>query len=342
MRDTGTDDPRVRVRPNRRGSRPRTKIRPDYEDAITGTVFRVDRGRYHAVVDDGHTVTCIKARELGRGSIVVGDKVKIVGDTSGAKDTLARIVEVEPRTTSLRRTAEDAETAGQERVIVANADQLLIVTALAQPEPRLGMIDRCLVAAYDSEMEPILVLTKSDLASPDELLSHYQDLDLHVVVTSIDESTGSTDGIEAVTELLTGHSSVLIGHSGVGKSTLINALVPHADRATGHVNDVTGRGRHTSSSAIAFPLDEGGMIIDTPGVRSFGLAHVSPEDLLRGFTDLAEIAEDCPRGCTHEADEPECALDSPAAPTHRVASFRRLLQSRHAPSTSYAEVEPEG
>ena len=138
-------------------------------------------------------------------------------------------------------------------------------------------------------------------------------------------------GLDDVRALLADRVAVLVGHSGAGKSTLVNALVPGADRATGRVNDVTGRGRHTSSSAVALELPGGGWVIDTPGVRSFGLAHVGADDLLRGFTDLAELAEDCPRGCTHAADSPDCHLDEwvEAEPEPyrraRLDSFRRLL-----------------
>jgi ribosome biogenesis GTPase len=119
----------------------------------------------------------------------------------------------------------------------------------------------------------------------------------------------------------------------VGKSTLVNSLVPDAQRATGKVNDVTGRGRHTSTSAIALPLPDGGWVIDTPGVRSFGLAHIDPARVIHAFDDLVAGTEDCPRACSH--DEPECGLDewasssaNPAAATARVISLRRLLRSR--------------
>lgn len=333
-RDTGTDDTRVRVRANPRGSRPRTKDRPDHADAVGAIVLQVDRGRYHLLTDDGVRVVGMKARELGRGSVVVGDRVAVVGDVSGRKDTLARVVRVEERTSVLRRSADDTpDAAGPERVIVAGADQLLIVTALADPEPRPRMVDRCLVAAYDAGMEPVLVLTKADLADPAAFLDQYAALEVPALVTSITD--GEIHGLDAVRERLAGRVSVLVGHSGVGKSTLVNALVPDAGRATGGVNAVTGRGRHTSSSAVALALPGGGWAIDTPGVRSFGLSHVDADSLLKAFADLAAVAQDCPRGCTHAADAPDCAMDEwvasgaagPAGEA-RLASYRRLLAAK--------------
>ncbi|MPV38483.1 ribosome small subunit-dependent GTPase A [Georgenia subflava] len=299
-------------------------------------VTGVDRGRYQLLTDAGTPVVGMKARELGRGdrsAVVVGDRVGVVGDVSGRKDTLARIVRVEERSSALRRSAEDGEGAGVERVIVANADQLLIVTALADPEPRPRMVDRCLVAAYDAGMEPVLCLTKADLADPAAFLAQYEALAVPALVTSIvgDEIRG----LEAVQEHLAGRTSVLIGHSGVGKSTLVNALVPDAGRATGGVNVVTGRGRHTSSSAVALALPDGGWAIDTPGVRSFGLSHIGADDLLAAFADLSAVAADCPRGCSHAEDAPDCALDEWAARGDagpagraRLASFRRLLAAK--------------
>jgi ribosome biogenesis GTPase / thiamine phosphate phosphatase len=314
-------------RPRRR-TRPRTKERPSYEDAVAGTVVTVDRGRYTLLVEDDegqHTVTAMKSRPLGRKGVVVGDRVKVVGDTSGDEGSLARIVEVEERRTVLRRTADDTDPV--ERVIVANADQLVVVVALADPEPQPRLIDRALVAAYDAGLEPLLCLTKPDLADPETLLSTYRPLGVPYVVTEKGRE------LSDIRERLADRTSVLIGSSGVGKSTLVNGLVPGTDRAIGRVNVVTGRGRHTSTSAVMLRLpDDSGWIIDTPGIRSFGLAHVDPERLIHAFPDLEELTGECPRGCTHGQTEPECGLDEAVGRGEteqvRVDSFRRLLASR--------------
>jgi ribosome biogenesis GTPase len=393
-RDFDEDD--IRVRANPRGSRPRSRLRPEHEDAADGMVIAVDRGRYTCLIEDkSRQIVAMKARELGRKGVVVGDRVSLVGDLRGGPDSLARVVRVHPREHVLRRTADDTDPV--ERVIVANADQLVIVTALADPEPRPRMIDRCLVAAFEAGLTPLLCLTKADLADPAPLLAAYEALGVPAIVTR------RGGGLEQLHEALAGRVSVLVGHSGVGKSTLVNALVPDAHRAIGVVNDVTGRGRHTSTSAVALRLPEyvvtarpdqdgrpdrpsaepkpsrrarkaaadarqgrpwtqpilfddeeleslrerdadgaearilpEGWVIDTPGVRSFGLAHVSPNRVVEAFPDLAAVTAECPRGCTHAADAPDCALDEwlgslppdsdeRAGATARVDSIRRLL-----------------
>jgi ribosome biogenesis GTPase len=316
-------DPESYERP-RRHTRPRTKNRPSYDDAVPATVVTIDRGRYTCDLGQGGTpVMAMKARALGRKGVVVGDHVRLVGDTSGDDGSLARIVTVDERETVLRRTADDDDPV--ERVIVANADQLVIVTALADPEPRQGLVDRALVAAYDAGMDPLLCLTKADLADPEPLLQSYRPLGVPYVVTQRGADLGE------VRERLEGRTSVLLGHSGVGKSTLVNALVPDAFREVGVVNAVTGRGRHTSTSAWMLALPGGGWIVDTPGIRSFGLAHVDPDKLIEAFPDLDDLTEDCPRGCTHGEGEPECGLDeATGTQLERVRSFRRLLASREA------------
>ncbi len=328
------DESSIRARPNPKANRPRTKRRPAHEDAQIGRVLGVDRGRYSVLLGEGtdeeHTITTARARELRRTPIVTGDQARVVGDTSGDDGTLGRIVGIVERTSLLRRSADDTDQV--ERVIVANADQMLIVVAAADPEPRARLVDRYLVAALDAGIRPLLVVTKTDLADPGPFLSHFDGLDLRVFTSARDEMP-----VDEIAEALVGHSTVFVGHSGVGKSTLVNALVPSALRATGHVNQVTGRGRHTSSSTVSLRYEGpqgAGWVIDTPGVRSFGLGHVDPANILAAFTELAVIAKDCPRGCTHLADAPDCALieaaergELSATALARLDSLQRLLQT---------------
>ncbi len=283
-------------------------------------VTSVDRGRWSCVLDGDpdRPIVAMRARELGRTPIVVGDQVDVVGDLSGKPDSLARIVRVADRATVLRRTADDTDP--YERIVVANAEQLFIVVALADPPPRTGFVERAMAAAYAGGLQPILCLTKHDLAAESEFAAAFDDLDLTIVYG------GRDDLLDAVHDLLHDKLTCLLGHSGVGKSTLVNRVVPQADRAVGDVSGV-GKGRHTSTQSLALPLTDGGWIIDTPGIRSFGLAHITPDDVIAAFTDLAEATENCPRGCTHLGPpaDPECALDELPGKERRVAAIRLLL-----------------
>ena len=319
------DESDVRVRPGK-GSRPRTKRRPTHEDARAAMVVSVDRGRWGCVLVDGSNegapIVAMRARELGRTPIVVGDEVGLVGDLTGAPGSLARIVKVAERTSVLRRTADDNDPF--ERIVVANARNLLIVVAAADPPPRAGFVARALVAAYAGGLQPVLGITKSDLADPEIFASEFAALDLPVYTVGVDDALTEIQGV------LDGEVSALIGHSGVGKSTLVNRLVPDADRATSAVSGV-GKGRHTSTQSVALRLPGGGWVIDTPGIRSFGLAHIKPENVLDAFSDLAEIAEQCPRGCTHLGPpaDPECAFDEISDPAvrRRAEAVRALLST---------------
>ena len=318
------DESDIRVRPNPKGNKPRTKNRPEYKNAPIGMVTGVDKSRYHVLLEgENRMVMATMGKEIRKAGAVVGDRVALSGDTSETVGALARIVRVEPRTSLLRRSADDTDVV--ERVIVANADQMAIVIAAANPEPRTRLVDRYLAAAYDAGLSPVLVITKTDLSDPSEFLANFASLKIPVIQTRSDEPK-----LDELHKLLAGHVTVTVGHSGVGKSTLVNALAPHADRATGHVNEVTGRGRHTSSSARAIDLGDG-WIIDTPGVRSFGLGHIDPDNLVKSFADLWEFAKDCPRDCSHEAESPDCELDTAIEDgklnADRVDSLRRLIAS---------------
>jgi ribosome biogenesis GTPase len=288
------------------------------------------------VTDEGVVITAMKARELGPKSVVVGDLVEIVGDVTGSEGSLARIVVVNERTNSLSRTVDDV--ARVERTIVANIDQLLIVVASANPEPRRGLIDRFLVSAFHESIKPIIIVTKVDVSPVPEFIQEYKALGVDIITTSSKTDARARD-ITTILDILDDKISVLVGHSGVGKSTLINDLVPDADRMTGDVNDVTGRGRHTSSSAIALPLENGGWIIDTPGIRAFGLSHLNKDRIIESFPDIYQVTQTCMPNCSHH--EISCSLNPwiESDPALQVERLRRVTSLRSLLEVKLAEDE---
>jgi ribosome biogenesis GTPase len=321
LQDYDEDD--FRSRPGKHKSRPRSKDRPKFENAIDGLVITVDRGRFTVNLSDLDDVNiyAIKSRELGRKGVVVGDLVEVVGVDVNNPENMARIVKVKERKNSLQKSADDSESV--ERSLVSNIDMVAIVVATSEPEPNPRLIDRTVIAARLANAQPIIIATKTDVESSEKLSQMYQALDIPVI------SMNKTTNLDELLDLLEGKTTVLIGPSGVGKSTLVNRLVPDAGRRTGEVNDVTGQGKHTSTSAYALKVNSKTWIIDTPGIRSFGLAHASVEEILEGFPDLIQATTQCQKGCTHQ--DTSCAIEAVAFenPTllPRLDSFRRLLAS---------------
>lgn len=321
LQDYDEDD--FRSRPGKHKSRPRSKDRPKFENAIDGLVITVDRGRFTVNLSDLDDVNiyAIKSRELGRKGVVVGDLVEVVGVDVKNPENMARIVKVKERKNSLQKSADDSESV--ERSLVSNIDIVAIVVATSEPEPNPRLIDRTVIAARLANAQPIIIATKTDVESSEKLSQMYQALDIPVI------SMNKTTNLDELLDLLEGKTTVLIGPSGVGKSTLVNRLVPDAGRRTGEVNDVTGQGKHTSTSAYALKVNSKTWIIDTPGIRSFGLAHASVEEILEGFPDLIQATTQCQKGCTHQ--DTSCAIEAVAfenpALLPRLDSFRRLLAS---------------
>jgi ribosome biogenesis GTPase len=269
-------------------------------------VITVDRGRFELLVDEARTqdaqrpraeagerISAIKARQIGRKGVIVGDHVKVVPTSKDA----GRIIAVQPRTTVLRRSADD--TNPREKPIVANATQLAAVIATTSPEPNFGLGDRAVIAAIDAKLKPLVIATKCDLARPEALQDHFEALGVEVITAIKGQS------VDHLAERLTNQATVLIGESGVGKSSLVNALVPDAMRETGQVSSATYFGRHTSSSVVAFALPTSGLLIDTPGLRTFGLAHITAKEFetkartrlnaeSEQFAHLMELVQDLP------------------------------------------------
>lgn len=262
---------------------------------------------------DGELVELPLAPRLDGGPPVAGDLVTIRRE--GEDGVVAGI---EPRRTSLVRSAGGR----RDRTIVANADLLLVVASAVDPPFRPRLVDRYLVAALVGGMDAALVVTKTDLphdrAELDGLLGIYRAVGYPVV-----SGTATDPGLaDAVRELIDGRIAALVGHSGVGKSTLTSALTG-VERATGEVNERIGKGRHTTSDPRLIPLPGGGAVVDTAGVRAFHLPDLDPDDLAAGFPEIAAAAAGCRfRGCRHLGED-GCAVASHVSP-ERLDSYRRL------------------
>lgn len=316
------DEDDVRQRPGKHKSRPRTKDRPTHKNSLTGKVITVDRGRFTVYLSDLKiSIFAVKARDLGRKGVVVGDFVSVVGVDTNNSENMARIIKVNERKNTLTKSSDDSES--QEKVLVSNVDCVAIVTSTTNPEPNTRLIDRTIVAARLAGAEPFIVATKTDLKNELDLLNFYSNLNIEVIPTS------KTSNLENILTKIQNKTTVFIGPSGVGKSSLVNRIIPQANRRTGDVNEVTGRGKHTSTSAYALSLNDSTWIIDTPGIRSFGLAHVEVEEIISGFPELLEFSLKCQKNCNHL--ETSCEIEKGCSGNqkliNRLDSLRRLLLS---------------
>lgn len=293
-------------------------------------MIRLQSRHARVTVDDGRELRCTLRKNLFRDlgqftkPIAVGDRVRIT--VFGEGDAV--VEEVLPRKSYLSRRQADT---GKEQIMVANLDQVLITVAVAEPSFRPRIIDRILVATERAGADAIIALSKSDLldeAGREDIESTadlYRDLGYTVIFTSM--VTG--EGIEELRGELTGKMTVLTGQSGVGKSTLLNTVMPGLDLAAKTVSDKWGKGRHTTTSTSVIPLPGGGFVADTPGIRSWGIAGLEPSDIAIFFADLAPFVESCRfNECTHE-HEPHCAVKAAVAEgkidERRYESYLRII-----------------
>lgn len=247
--------------------------------------------------------------KISNTAIVVGDRVKFRAVETSDEQREAVIEQILPRQTVLTRA--DSFKGFAQHPIVANANQMLIVASIREPNVKWGLIDRMLVAAQAGGLKPVVCLNKTDLASAEDLadaravLAHYASLGVKTMETSVEFQSG----LDETRDLLRDQTTVLAGHSGVGKSSLARAIQPSLDLRIGAISGYTGKGRHTTTSARRYPLEMGGAVIDTPGVKLFGLWGVTRENLSEFFPDVA----------------------GDSAPDWRRESYQRILDSLPEP-----------
>lgn len=256
-------------------------------------------------------------------ALAVGDELTLEpGDASPP-----RIVGVAPRRTHLERAATGSRGSGLMQVIAANAEQAMIVTSIADPPFRPGLVDRWTLLALRGGMEPILCVNKVDLGS--EADARALVLESRIPLPAVYVSAASGAGVAALEERLAGRSTVMVGHSGVGKSSLLHRLLPGADAATGELSGRTRKGRHTTSSARLYPLPDGGILIDTPGVRSVELGPTHASEVAAVFHEIADAPPCRFRPCTHRT-EPGCsvleAVERGAIDHAVYRRYRKLLE----------------
>ncbi|HKT07752.1 MAG TPA: ribosome small subunit-dependent GTPase A [Gemmatimonadaceae bacterium] len=292
---------------------------------MKAVVLRGTGGVWRARDDVGaeHDVTLRGRLKQGESlKLVVGDEVELERD---ARDGTWAIADILPRRSRLARRAPGG--AFGERVVAANVDQVVVVFAAAHPTPHARMLDRFLVIAAANDVPARIVINKADLVPGDTLAPYaaYAAAGYPLQATSVP----NREGLDALHAVLRGRVSVLTGPSGVGKSSLLNAMYPDLSLRVGTINASVDKGRHTTVGATMHPLSDGGYVMDTPGLREVGLWNVSPAALERCFPEFRPFIPRCRfRDCRHH-DEPDCAVreavDTGGVARERYASYRRLM-----------------
>ncbi|MBR1994416.1 MAG: ribosome small subunit-dependent GTPase A [Alistipes sp.] len=297
------------------------------EQIFSGVVVRAT-GSWYEVLTEGERLQCRirgKLRLKGVRStnpVVVGDRV--MGITDGQGNHL--IVDIEPRRNYVIRRASNLSK--ESHIIAANIDRALLMVTLRQPETALEFVDRFLVTCEAYKIPVVLLLSKSDLQDPEALVAFraiYEPIGYRV----LEVSTATGEGVEQVRELLIGATTLLSGNSGVGKSTLVQAIDPTLDIRTGEISDSHHKGRHTTTFSTIYPLVEGGYVIDTPGIKGFGLIDIEEEELWHYFPEMMHYGQECRfYNCTH-THEPGCAviaaLEEGAIAEQRYESYLKMM-----------------